>query len=322
MSGPLVATAGVVSAAALLPHLIPLHRAAPPIGIVLWLLALALRAVSAVALATLALVGLAEVPLVQAALAWCWHALLPDVPGAVGFDEHPVSHAAVAAPAAVLAGSLAWLVARVTRGAIALRRLLARQVGAGPLGSTVIHDERVVLALTGFGRGRVLVSDRALGELDDDELAAGLMHEHAHLRRLHRPVLVAAAVLGAVGRLLPGTRAAERELRFQLERDADQYAVRRLRNPLALASAICKAAGATPAGAVASLGGRGPVARRLEELLDGRQRRSANVERTAWAVVAVLGCVIAGLIASAPAWGFGQLGQVGAPAAHGCEHAG
>jgi Zn-dependent protease with chaperone function len=322
VSGLLVAATAVVSAAVLLPHLIPLHKVAPPVGIVLWLLALTLRAVSAVALATLALVGLAEVPVVEAALAWCWHALLPDVPGALGFEEHPVSHAAVAVPAAVLAGSLAWLAARVARGTIALRRLLARQVGAGPLGSTVIHDDRVVLALTGFGRGRVLVSDRALGELDDDELAAGLMHEHAHLRRLHRPVLVTAAVLGAVGRPLPGTRAAERELRFQLERDADQYTVRRLRDPLALASAICKAAGAAPAGAVASLGGRGPVTLRLEELLDGEDRRSVSVERTAWALVALLGCVIAALVASAPAWGFEELGRTGAHGTHECEHTG
>ena len=320
MSGLLLGAAGVVSTAVLLPHLIPLHKVGPPAGIAVWLLALTLRAVSAVALATLALVGLAEVPAVQAALAWCWHALLPDVPGALGFDEHPVSHAAVAVPAAVLAGSLAWLATRVIRGAIALRRLLAREVGTGPLGSTVIHDERVVLALAGFGRGRVLVSDRALGELDDDELAAGLMHEQAHLRRLHRPVLVAAALLGAVGRLLPGTRAAERELRFQLERDADQYAVRRLRDPLALASAICKAAGAAPAGAVASLGGRGPVTLRLEELLDGQERRSVTVERSAWALVALLGCLTAALVASAPAWGLEELGQAGAHGGHDCEH--
>ena len=320
MSGlPLAAAA--VSAAVLLPHVIPLHKVAPPVGMAVWLLALTLRAVCAVALATLAL-ALADVQVVQAALAWCWHALLPDVPGALGFDEHPVSHAAVATPAAALAGSVIWLGARVARGAIALRRLLARRVGTGPLGSTVIRDERVVFALTGFGRGRVLVSDRALGELDDDELAAGLMHEHAHLRRLHRPVLAAGAVLAAVGRLLPGTRAAEGELRFQLERDADQYTVRRLRDPLALASAICKAAGAAPAGAAASLCGRGPITLRLEELLDGDERRSLNVERTAWALVVLLCCVIAALIASAPAWGFEELGQASAHGAHGCEHAG
>jgi hypothetical protein len=315
------AAAVVVSAAVLVPHVVPLYKAAPPIGIAVWLLVLALRAVSAVALATLALVGLADVPLVQVALAWCWHALLPDVPRALGFAEHPVSHAAVAVPAAVVAGSLAWLAARVVRGAISLRRLLGRTVGSGPLGSTVIHDERVVLGVTGFGRGRVLVSDAALGELDDDELAAGLMHEYAHLRRPHRPVLVAAALLAAVGRLLPGTRAAERELRFQLERDADRYTVRKLRDPLALASAICKTAGANPAGALAGLGGRGRVTLRLEELLDGGERRSARVERAAWVLAAVLGCVVVALVASAPAWGLDELGQSGAHGEHDCEHA-
>jgi hypothetical protein len=321
MSALPFAAAAVVTAAALAPHLIPLHRAAAPIGIVVWALVLALRAVAAVAIATLALAGLADVPVVQAALAWCWHALLPDIPGALGFDEHPVSHAAVAVPALAVAGSLVWLAARFVRGVLALRRLLGRTLGNGPLGSTVIHDEQVVLAVTGFGRGRVLVSDRALGELDNDELAAGLMHEHAHLRRLHRPVLIAAALLAAAGRPLPGTRAALRELRFHVERDADQFTVQRLQDPLALASAICKAAGVAPAGAVAALGGRGRVTLRLEELLEGEPRRSATVERGAWALVAVLGCLVVALAASAPAWGFGELGTAGAHGEHDCEHA-
>lgn len=319
MTGLLLAAAGV-SAAVALPHLIPLPRVAPPIGIVVWLLALVLRAVAAVGLAALALIGLADVTVVQAALAWCWHAVLPDGAGALGFHEHPVSHAAVAVPAAVLAASLAWLAVRVARGAIALRRLLARTVGAGPLGSTVIQDERVVFALTGYGRSRVLVSDGALRELDEAELTAGLMHEHAHLRRLHRPVLMAASVLAAVGRVLPGTRAAERELRFQLERDADQYAVRRLRDPLALASAICKAAGAPPSRYVAGLGGGGPVVLRLEELLEGERRGGAHVARAAWALVVLLACVTVAVVAGASTGGFAELGRAGPSGAHACEH--
>jgi hypothetical protein len=315
-----LAVAGVVSAAVVLPHLIPLNRATPAVGIAVWMLVLALRAASAVALATLALVGLADVPIVHAALAWCWHTVLPDVPRAIGFDEHPVSHAVVAAPTVAVAGSLFWLTVRVVRGAIALHRLLGRTLGTGPQGSTVIQDERVVLGVTGFGRGRVLVSDRALGELDAEELAAGLMHEHAHLRRLHRPVLVAAVLLGAIGRLLPGTRAAERELRFQLERDADHYTVRALQDPLALASAICKAAGAAPTGVVAGLSGHGRVTQRLEELLDGEGPRRPGVERAAWALMALLGCLVVVLVATAPAWGLAELGQASAQGEHHCHH--
>jgi hypothetical protein len=59
------------------------------------------------------------------------------------------------------------------------------------------------------------------------------------------------------------------ELRFQLERDADEWALRRAHDPCALASAICKAAtmrgGTHPA--VVSLGGGG-LERRLDRLMD------------------------------------------------------
>jgi hypothetical protein len=316
------AAAAIVALAMLAPHLVPLHRAAPPVGIAVWMLVLALRAVATAALATLALVSLAEVPLVESALAWCWHALLPDLPAALGLNEHPISHAAVALPATAVAASLVWLAAGVVRGLIRLRRLLRHALGSGPLGSTVVRDDRVVLAVTGVGRGRVIVSDRALGELDESELAAGLTHEFAHLRRRHRPLLVAAALLTAVGRPLPGTWAAERQLRFHLERDADEYTLRALHDPLALASAICKAAGVAPSGAIAALGGGGRVVLRLEELLDGDRGRSAAVERTGWAMVAVIVCVVVALVVSAPAWALGGHGDRHAYGAHACEHTG
>jgi Zn-dependent protease with chaperone function len=316
-----LAAAVVVPAAILAPHLAPLHKAAAPVGIAVWLLVLALRAFATVVVATLVLAALTDFSLVHVVLDWCWHGLLPDVPGALGFDEHPASHAAVAGPAILIAGSLAWLAVRAARGAIAVRRVLDRALGAGPFGSTVIRDERVVFGVTGFGRGRVLVSDRALDSLDDGELAAGLMHEQAHLRRLHRPVLAMAAFVGAVGGLLPGTRAAARELRFHLERDADEYTVRTLHDPLALASAICKAAAGAPAGSVASLGGRGGVALRLEQLLDGSPPRSGPAEHSARALLVVLACVV-GLIASAPAWAFAAPEQASIHGAEQCHHDG
>jgi hypothetical protein len=46
-----------------------------------------------------------------------------------------------------------------------------------------------------------------------------------------------------LGRPVPGTRAALRGLLLSLDRDADEFAVARTGDPLALASAICKVAG-------------------------------------------------------------------------------
>jgi Zn-dependent protease with chaperone function len=320
MSAIELAAAGVAPAALLAPHLLRLDRAGPPAAIAVWLLGLALRGLMAVGLAVFALIELSHVPPVEAALAWCWHVILPDLPHALGFAEHPVSHAAVAVPAGVLTASVLWLGITLTRSAFDLRRQLASALGPGPLGSTVIADERLVVAVSGLGRARVIVSERALRELDDEELAAGLVHEIGHVRRRHRPLLLVAELLAAVAWPLPGTRAALRELRFHVERDADRYTVRQLHDPLSLASAICKVAGARPAGAFAGLGGRGRVGRRLEQLLDGPEARSRAVEGGAWALAAALLAAFALLVAAAPGWAGSAAAESRVHDSHSCSH--
>jgi hypothetical protein len=157
--------------------------------------------------------------------------------------------------------------------------------------------------------------------MDPDELAAGVAHEVAHIRRRHRPVLLSASILATVGRPLPGTRIAERELGFQLERDADAYVVDRLHDPLSLASAICKAAGATAPSAATSLGGSGVVTRRLAELLDGRGIRSTWVERGARTLAITLAGLVVAVSVSGPAWALGSsAGSQHPAAAHECSH--
>jgi hypothetical protein len=311
-----VALAVLVALAA--PHLLGLRRAEPTAAIAVWLLALTLRAVAALGLATLALIGLSDVGLVKALLDWCWHEVLPDIPSQLGFGEHPVAHAVVAVPAVALAASLLWLGLRLAHGRVAVRRKLASAIGPGPLGSTVVSDERVLVAVTSVGRGRVIVSDHALDELDRGELTAGLVHELAHLRRRHRPLLIFAAALAALARPLPGTGAAERELRFHIERDADRYTVRALDDPLALASAICKAAGVRESG-LAGLAGGGLVTQRLEELLDGPAggRRGAG---RAWLAAAGLAAVIVTLALSAPAWSLAPATSAATEDSHACSH--
>ena len=94
--------------------------------------------------------------------------------------------------------------------------------------------------------------------------------------------------------MLPGTRLATSELRFQLERDADEWALRRSHDPCALASAICKAAtlrgGTHPA--VVFLGGGG-LERRLDRLMDEAPITSGPVRRRIADAAAVLVVCIA-----------------------------
>jgi hypothetical protein len=139
----------------------------------------------------------------------------------------------------------------------------------------------VVVAAAGFRSPRVVVSAGALLRLDDEELNAGLEHEWGHVVRRHRFVSLLGRACQGLSRFLPGGRRALRELDLHLERDADDYAVRRTGDPLALASAICKAA-APPARlrgpALANLAGVG-LADRLRRLSGAGTgpRRSMNV---------------------------------------------
>lgn len=148
------------------------------------------------------------------------------------------------------------------------RMLAAQTVGPGPDESVILGDRQVLLAVTGFRRPRIVVSAGALVDLDDAELAAGLAHERGHIAHHHRILLLAAEILAAVARFLPGTRHAQQELVFHLERDADQFALARAYAPSSLASSICKAAESAFAGAAPALAlGGSSVVRRLEVLL-------------------------------------------------------
>jgi beta-lactamase regulating signal transducer with metallopeptidase domain len=280
-----------------------------------------LRALVVVVVATLIFSQLAHSEPVEAALAWCWHEVLPDIPAWLGFAEHPVAHAVVAVPGVVLAVALIARAFGLVRDWTDLRRRFAGQAETeGLVGTTLIADDDVVVAVTRLGRGRVLVSDRALEMMDPEELAAGVAHEVAHIRRRHRPVLLSGSILATIARPLPGTRIAERELGFQLERDADAYVVDRLHDPLSLASAICKVAGANAPRAATSLGGSGVVTRRLAELLDGRGIRSKWVERGARALAVTLAGLVLALSVGGPAWALGSSAGERPGTGHHCRH--
>ena len=214
MSALLPAAGGLLGLLAV-PHLLPRTAIAPGAGIALWFAALTIRA--ALAITLVVAIGLA---------------LAEAVPG------HPIALApGVIVTVTISAAALgAW---RTTR---ALRLWLREEsIEGGPGGSLIVGGTDVVVATAGFRRPRTFVSAGALLDLDDRELAAGLAHETGHQRPLHR--LLAPLAIGLLGcaRLLPGSRSAFRNLHFQLERDADAYALRSTSDPRGLAGAIVKA---------------------------------------------------------------------------------
>ena len=310
------ALAGTIAA----PHLVPMRSVRPALAASVWLGALALRALVAVGTAVFLLVYLPQTELFRALAELCLHAVVPVLATHLGFSGHHLADAALILPSLALAGSVVVVGFGLARGGLALRgRLRERSLGDGPLGSTVVAEPGIVVAVARVGRPRILVSSDALAELDEDELSASLAHELGHLRRRHRPLLVAGSFLTALARGLPGTRAAHREFELSLERDADAFAVSVTQRPLALASAICKAMPHAAGSAVAGLDGRGSLGARLDPLLEPPRPRVA-LERVARVLAVTLAVEVLALAVTLPAWALTAPPAKAVPGHVNCDH--
>ncbi|MGZ4202829.1 MAG: hypothetical protein ACXVRH_12295 [Thermoleophilaceae bacterium] len=306
-----LAAIAVFAALIATPHLLPLQRVAPASAAAVWFLALCLRALGAAALAAYMLLYLPQTDRFAGAADLCISFTVPLIGLHLHVPGLRLAQGAAIVPALLLVGSLAWAAFSLLRARIYAQRLVGKlAVGNGPLGSTVLESEEVVLAVTRLGPPRVLVSGTTLATLDPEELTAGLQHELGHLRRAHRPVLFAASVLKALARWQPGAAAAYRELCFSLERDADDYALGQTRNPLALAGAICKSALAQGGRApVLGIGGRSRVSVRLDYLLaGGRRSTSVRLENATRLLAATMIGLTLFIAVAAPVWAIARPG--------------
>lgn len=297
-----VLVAGLLVAGVFSPYLLPSGALTPMTGIAVWTSVLALRAMLVVSLAVTLVLYLPATQLFQLVTHWCVHAAIPFLATHLGFSGHRFGDAAMLLPGLIVAVSLISTVFALWRGARAARRWLTGcSLGTGPKDSVIVGGAGIMVAAAGIRKPKIVVSAGALATLDEDELAAGLEHERGHISRRHPYLVVFGKVLFALARPLPGSADTLRRLHFYLERDADEYAVDRTRDPLALASVICKATAGEPVGALslAGAGGCGTAAR-LRLLLD----RSA-ARPSAWAelagrslVIFVLALVLAGAVAA------------------------
>lgn len=312
--------AAAVLGVLLVPHLWPRLWLAPTTGIALWTGVLALRTTLAAVGILLLVLYFPSTEIFQLITHWCFHAVLPVIAVHLGFSGHTLGDAALLVPALTLALSILFAL----RGAWRAARLVAAwkrssSLGAGPRRSLVVGGSEVVVAAAGLRHPHVVVSTGALTKLDDEELLAGLEHEWGHIHRKHRFWALAGALMLAVARLLPGSRRAFEELHFHLERDADEYAVRRTGNPLALANAICKAAVSTSPEPVALMSLAGYAGRgRLGALLD--RQRPGPLVRASGLLIAVLPAALAlTLLAAMPTIASIGLDQAAGAVAHYCN---
>jgi Zn-dependent protease with chaperone function len=310
----------IAAALLVLPHLArPAWRSAAT-SLVIWTVALGVRAASCLLLAACLVVAVPSTAPFAAMTDWCVEVAVPVLAAHVGVLGHQVGDVLSLTPFLALNVSALWVLLRIARGARTVRRLLARTaVGTGPGGTIILGGREVMLGAAGMLHPRVVVSAGALATLDDEELAAAIAHERAHIRRGHRFVAAFAELCGAIARPLPGTRRMVSEVHRQIERDADARAVGQAHDRAALASAICKSAlsrAATPA--LALLAGAG-VSERVEELLRGPLTDGPAGDR-ALRVGAIAGAVVLTLLTLAWA-GLAVAGGLSHDAAEALRHA-
>ena len=294
-----VLAAAVVVGIASAPHLLRLDDQPPMLAAVVWLAALALRAVVTVSVIVFLLVVLPTTAVFDAITHWCWHAVVPGLATHLGLNGHAVGDVALVLPAVVVAASVASVGFGVWRAARGVQRLIRAAKGGGPGNSLIIGDAAVLVAAAGLRHPQVVISAGALTVFDDAELFASLEHERGHILRRHRWILVAGEAMRGVGRLVPGAKRAASELAFHLERDADRFALEHRHEPAALARAICKAAQAPPLGPMATALSSGGGVRRVRQLIEGTPCRPASTPARTVAV-ALVGLVV-GLSALLPA---------------------
>jgi Zn-dependent protease with chaperone function len=157
--------------------------------------------------------------------------------------------------------------------------------------SAAPHAHAVSRTLT--RRGRVVVTSGLFAVLDDEERAAVVAHERAHLRHGHSAFLAAVRLAATLNPLLRPLRP---DLHYVLERWADEDAAA-VTHPSVIASALAKAALAIrqtatpPALPVALPLHTHAVARRVAALLDDPRERS----RRAWVLLALAAIAAASL---------------------------
>lgn len=297
-------------------HLVPLDRVPATVAIFTWFTTLFIGALTTVVAAAFALAYLPQSSLYALVAELCVHPAIPLLSARIFLSGHVALHAAMVVPLLALTFSMLWLSLKIALDWWNLRSRLRR---AGELDEScaVIEDDQIVIGVTPIGRRLIVISDTTLRAFDKEEFQASLSHEEGHLRRCHRPILLVSRVFAALSFPFPGSRRARTQLLQALERDADEYAVGQTSDPLALASAICKAAtGTGPTGQIALTGGA--LGKRLDHLEGeiqpaGRRGRRAiacfcfGLAAATIVYTTVLVVWASKLPIAAHAWGFGGI---------------
>ncbi|MER7511626.1 M48 family metalloprotease [Streptomyces lavendulae] len=183
--------------------------------------------------------------------------------------------------------------ARRARGRHAeLLRLVGRYDAR--LGATVLEDARpAVYCLPGRSR-RVVVSSGAVAVLTEQELAAALAHERAHIGGRHHLLVAAAGAFSAVFGRVPLARIGGRTVPLLLEMAADDRALRGCSRDALATALYALAAGRAPRRAFAAGGPSAAV--RMRRIL-APQRAGHPVLRGLFAVATAVAAIAPAVVA-------------------------
>jgi beta-lactamase regulating signal transducer with metallopeptidase domain len=195
---------------------------------------------------------------------------------------------------------------------------IAARLGMRRAPLLLVSSRPVAPLAVGFGRPAIILPERLLGAVSENELRDVLLHEAAHLQRSDQWIVLLQELAGALYWPIVSVYALNRELRRAREeicdnlvlagRDAISYG----RTLLHVAELLVQA---RPMGAAAGiLGGPGKLERRIAELIDPRRNTMTAAGRTAAFVVMFV--FIAGVaIASATRFAARALADQPVPAA-------
>lgn len=291
--------AGTVGAAALRRARWP--QRAPRLGVAAW------QTLSASVIGSLLLAGLTVIipsAVVSASLADLLHACVTALRAQYATPGGALLHAAGATATLTLAVRVAYLLATGLRNARRARdehltqlRLAARR---DPTLDALIVEHPTAAAYCLPGRARTIVlTTAAVAALDDDELAAVLAHERAHLRGRHHLVAAAADALARTAPFLPVFRWARAEQVRLLEMIADDEAATGADRLTVARALVHLAEGSVPA---AALGAADVAALARVQRLMEPAHRIGLLRRAVIVGALVVTSAIPLAIAAAPAW--------------------
>jgi beta-lactamase regulating signal transducer with metallopeptidase domain len=170
-----------------------------------------------------------------------------------------------------------------------LLREVAARLGMRQVPLLLVSSRTALPLAVGFGRPAVILPQRLLGEISDNELRDVLVHEAAHVRRGDHRIVLLQALAGALYWPIVSVHALTRELRRAREelcdnivlagRDAISYG----KTLLHVAELVVQA---RPLSAAAGMiGGPGKLERRIAGLIDPRRNTRTTTGRKAACIV-------------------------------------